>query len=342
METLLRMTDITKRYGNGILANDKASFEVRAGEIHAIAGENGAGKSTLMKILCGAIGPDGGEIIYSGQKVNISSPKAAAAMGIGMVYQHFMLVDELPVWQNVFLGIERKKGMFMDIPGMIAETDILCRRYAMPMDVRALCGKLPVGVRQKVEILKVLARGAKLIVLDEPTAVLTPQETEQLFAQLRLLRDGGHTIVIITHKLKEIKALCDRVTIMRGGKTMGVHDVADVSEQQISELMVGGSVRLKVERLPPCPVRPWRNLPQSHCPERAESPFSTMCLLPCGQGRSSVLPVWKAMVSRRSWISSRAQRADTAGASRSRAGKSPAGPCARSVKWDFPTSRKTA
>ena len=253
MESLLRMTGISKRYPNGVVANDGAWLDVGAGEIHAIAGENGAGKSTLMKILYGAIRPDSGEICFSGKSVNLTSPKDAASLGIGMVYQHFMLVDELPVWQNVFLGIEKKKHLLLDIPAMKRETEELCRRFAMPMDVNEKCGHLPVGVRQKVEILKVLARGAKLIILDEPTAVLTPQETEQLFVQLRLLRDSGHTIVIITHKLKEIKALCDRVTIMRGGKTMGVYSVPDVTEQQISELMVGGSVRLKVDKTPAVP-----------------------------------------------------------------------------------------
>lgn len=248
MSELLSMKGITKRYGNGVLANEDASFSLREGEIHAIAGENGAGKSTLMKILFGAEQPTEGVIELHGKAVKITSPKVATGLGIGMVYQHFMLVDELPVYLNVFLGVEKRKGLLLDKQAMIEETRALCEKYDMPVDPTALCGDLPVGLRQKVEILKVLARGAKIIILDEPTAVLTPQETEQLFNQLRILRDNKHTIVIITHKLKEMKELCDRITIMRQGKTMGVVNVCDVTEQQISELMVGGTVRLKVDK----------------------------------------------------------------------------------------------
>nr|MBR4281002.1 ABC transporter ATP-binding protein [Clostridia bacterium] len=248
MSELLSMRNITKRYGNGVLANEDVSFSLREGEIHAIAGENGAGKSTLMKILFGAEQPTSGVIELRGQPVKLSSPKAATNLGIGMVYQHFMLVNELPVYLNVFLGVEKRKGLLLDKQAMIDETRALCEKYDMPVDPLALCGDLPVGLRQKVEILKVLARGAKIIILDEPTAVLTPQETEQLFKQLRILRDANHTIVIITHKLKEMKELCDRITIMRQGKTMGVVNVCDVTEQQISELMVGGAVRLKVDK----------------------------------------------------------------------------------------------
>jgi len=248
MSELLCMKNITKRYGNGVLANEDASFSLREGEIHAIAGENGAGKSTLMKILFGAEQPTSGTIELRGKAVKLSSPKVATGLGIGMVYQHFMLVDELPVYLNVFLGVEKRKGLLLDKQTMIEETRALCEKYDMPVDPLALCGDLPVGLRQKVEILKVLARGAKIIILDEPTAVLTPQETEQLFKQLRILRDNQHTIVIITHKLKEMKELCDRITIMRQGRTMGVVNVCDVTEQQISELMVGGTVRLKVDK----------------------------------------------------------------------------------------------
>ena len=250
MSELLCMKGITKRYGNGVLANEDASFSLREGEIHAIAGENGAGKSTLMKILFGAEQPTEGTIALRGKPVKISSPRVATELGIGMVYQHFMLVDELPVYLNVFLGVEKRKGLLLDKQAMIDATRALCEKYDMPVDPTALCGDLPVGLRQKVEILKVLAREAKIIILDEPTAVLTPQETEQLFHQLRILRDNKHTIVIITHKLKEMKELCDRITIMRQGKTVGVVDVCDVDEQKLSELMVGSTVRLKVEKAP--------------------------------------------------------------------------------------------
>ncbi len=250
MSELLQMKGITKRYGNGVLANEDACFSLREGEIHAVAGENGAGKSTLMKILFGAEQPTEGTIELRGKAVKITSPKVATSLGIGMVYQHFMLVDELPVYLNVFLGAEKRKGLLLDKQAMIDATKALCEKYDMPVNPTALCGELPVGLRQKVEILKVLASGAKIIILDEPTAVLTPQETEQLFHQLRILREQQHTIVIITHKLKEMKELCDRITVMRQGKTVGVVNVCDVDEQQISELMVGGTVRLKVDKAP--------------------------------------------------------------------------------------------
>ncbi len=249
MAELVTMRGITKRYPNGVLANEDASFSLAKGEIHAVAGENGAGKSTLMKILFGLEQPTSGEILMEGKPVRIDSPRKAASFGIGMVNQHFMLVDDLPVYQNIYLGIEKKSRLgLLNKAEMIRGVKQLCETYDMPLDPLARCGDLPVGARQKVEILKVLARGAQIIILDEPTAVLTPQETEQLFGQLRLLRDEGRTIIIITHKLQEIKALCDRITIMRSGKTVGVHRVADVTTDEISEMMVGGHVNLHVER----------------------------------------------------------------------------------------------
>lgn len=253
MEELLRMSGITKVFGNGILANDHVDFSLRKGEIHAIAGENGAGKSTLMKILHGAELPTEGQIFWHGKQVSIPSPRAATTLGIGMVYQHFMLVNELPVYQNVYLGIEKDRFGVLNRKAMLLGTQALAEKYNMQVDPEALCGTLPVGIAQKVEILKVLARGAELIILDEPTAVLTPQETEQLFVQLKRMRDDSHTIVIITHKLREIKELCDRVSVFRSGKNVGVFQVSEVSEQQISEYMVGAGVNLKVQKTPAVP-----------------------------------------------------------------------------------------
>ncbi len=248
------MRGITMRYPNGVLANDNVDFSLREGEIHAIAGENGAGKSTIMKILCGAQTPTSGEIFLRGEKVEIDSPKTATALGIGMVYQHFMLVNEFPVYQNVFLGVERcSKGGVLNKEEMIRETRALSEKYHMQVDPEALCGSLPVGVAQKVEILKVLARGSRLLVLDEPTAVLTPQETRQLFEQLQKMREDNCTIVIITHKLKEITALCDRVTVLRQGKNMGTYPVSDVTEEDISRLMVGNDVALTLKKAPARP-----------------------------------------------------------------------------------------
>lgn len=236
------MVGITKVYPNGVVANDSASLEVNKGEIHAVAGENGAGKSTIMKILYGAERADG-EIFIGGKKVEITSPKVANSLGIGMVYQHFMLVNQFPAYQNIFFGIEKTNRF-----GVLKKKDMrqkakeLCDTYDMQIDLDEPCGDMSVSNAQKVEILKVLARGANILILDEPTAVLTPQETEQLFRQLRLLKENGYTVIIITHKLKEIKELCDRITIMRAGKTVGTYNVADVTEAEISRLMVGRDI----------------------------------------------------------------------------------------------------
>jgi ABC-type uncharacterized transport system ATPase subunit len=250
MADFLQLKGITKVYGNGVVANNQADFSLRRGEIHAIAGENGAGKSTIMKILYGLERMDAGEISLDGEPLAIRSVQDAADHGIGMVQQHFMLVNELPVYENVFLGIEKARNGILDAQGMREEVRRLGEKYDMPVDPQALCGSLPVGAAQKVEILKVLARGAKILILDEPTAVLTPQETKQLFKQLRLLKEDQCSIIIITHKLKEIKEICDRVTIMRAGKSCGVFDVAGITEADLSRLMVGSDVNLSVEKPP--------------------------------------------------------------------------------------------
>ena len=249
MQPLLEMKDITKIYDSGVRANDGICFSLEEGEIHAIAGENGAGKSTLMKILCGAEKPTSGEIFLRGEKISFNSPRDAQAVGIGMVWQHFMLVNEFPVYRNIYLGNESYNRLgFLRDRQMIADAERIAEKYSMPLDVTAKCADLNVGQAQKVEILKVLARGAKILILDEPTAVLTPQETEELFRQLRLLKEDGCSIVVITHKLNEIKRLCDRVSILRGGKSMGVFRVADMSEEEISRLMVGVSVSSETEK----------------------------------------------------------------------------------------------
>lgn len=251
MAEIARLEHIYKTYPNGIRANEDVSLSFEEGEIHAIAGENGAGKSTIMKILYGAEQADEGDIFIRGSHVRITSPKVADSLGIGMVYQHFMLVNQFKVYENIFFGIERRNKLgVLKTKEMIEETKKLCAQFGMPIDPEALTGDLPVGLAQKVEILKVLARGAKLIILDEPTAVLTPQESEELFHQLRLLKTNGKTIVIITHKLDEIKELCDRVSIMKDGKFVGCHLVKDISEKDISDLMVGGEVDLSLNKKP--------------------------------------------------------------------------------------------
>lgn len=242
------MENITKIYGNGILANDKVDFSINYGEIHAIAGENGAGKSTIMKVLYGLEKADSGEIYIGDKKIEIKSPIDAMKNGIGMVNQHFMLVDSLSIYENIYLGAEKTRKITLDKVQMINHTKELALKYNMKVNPLDKCGDLPVGVKQKVEILKVLARGAKMIILDEPTAVLTPLETDEFFKQLLKLKEDNCAICIITHKLKEIKQICDRVTIMQKGKDKGVYNVKDITEKEISKLMVGKDVELKVKK----------------------------------------------------------------------------------------------
>ncbi len=241
---IIRMEKIRKSYDNGFLANEDIDFALYEGEIHAIAGENGAGKSTLMKVLNGFERPDSGKIILDGQPVRLRSPSDALSRGIGMVYQHFMLVDELTVMENIFLGTELSKFGWLRKKEMLNQLKNFCEKYQFGVDINLPCKVLSVGQKQKVEILKVLMKAAKVLVFDEPTAVLTAIESDELFSQLRLLREAGHTIVIITHKLDEIKRLCDRVTILRKGKSIGTYDVKDISTEEISRLMVGFDVNL--------------------------------------------------------------------------------------------------
>lgn len=255
-EPVLSMKGITKIYGNGILANDKVDFSVNAGEIHALMGENGAGKSTLMKMIFGIEHPDEGEIYCRGQKVEINSPTDALKLGIGMVHQHFMLVPSLSVAENMVLRSEPRKGMFLDMEKAVAETEAISQKYNLPIDARARVSDLAVGMKQRVEILKALYRGANILILDEPTAVLTPQETSELFKQLKLLREQGHTVIFISHKIREIKELCDRITILRSGRSMGVYNVDEVSVEDISRLMVGRDVVSKIDKAPKHPGAP--------------------------------------------------------------------------------------
>lgn len=245
---LLRMENITKVYSNGIVANNSVNFSIEEGEIHSLVGENGAGKSTLMKILFGIENMEEGEIYLRNEKINITNPSVAIKYGIGMVHQHFKLVPSMTVAENMVLGIEPKKGIFIDTAKAIEITENLSKTYNLKVDPRAVVADLPVGIKQKVEILKALLRGAKILILDEPTAVLTPQETVELFQELVYLKEHGHTIIFISHKLHEIKQICDRITIMRNGKSMGVHDASKVSEEDISRLMVGRDVVLKMSK----------------------------------------------------------------------------------------------
>lgn len=245
---LLSMNGITKVYGNGVVANHEVQFSVKRGEIHGLMGENGAGKSTLMKILFGIEKADKGKIEYKGQEVYINSTKDAIKLGIGMVHQHFKLVPSLTVAENIVLGMEEKKGLFLDKARIEKITEDLSKKFNFGLEPRAKVEELSVGKKQKIEILKALYRDVELLILDEPTAVLTPQETMELFEQLNQLKDNGITIIFISHKLNEIKQICQRITILRQGKSMGTYSIDSLTTKDISRLMVGRDIILEVNK----------------------------------------------------------------------------------------------
>jgi simple sugar transport system ATP-binding protein len=252
MAAVVELAGIIKRFP-GVLANDDISLSVEGGEIHAIVGENGAGKSTLMKILYGLYQPDEGRISICGRPVTLDSPRRAIELGIGMVHQHFMLIPVLSVTENVILGMEPSRAGRLDLAGARESIRALCDQYGLVLDPRAEVGTLSVGEQQRVEIIKVLYRGAEVLILDEPTAVLTPQEVDDLFANLRRLRAEGKTIVFISHILEEVLAIADRITVLRGGRTIGTLAAADATKAQIAEMMVGRPVLME---LPVVPARP--------------------------------------------------------------------------------------
>jgi simple sugar transport system ATP-binding protein len=253
---ILEMRGISKRFP-GTVANDHIDLDVRRGEVHALLGENGAGKSTLMNILYGLVAPDEGEILIDGEPVTIHDPADAIRRGIGMVHQHFMLVPVLTVAENVILGQETVAG-----PGFLAldeaESRIrsLAEQLGFKIDPRARIDQLSVGQQQRVEILKALYRGARLLVLDEPTAVLTPQETVEIFGVLKRLKSEGTSIIFITHKLDEVLAIADRITVIRRGKVVGTRRPKETTEEELAELMVGRNVSLVVDRGESKPTEP--------------------------------------------------------------------------------------
>ena len=248
-EYVIQMKGITKVYPNGTMANQDVNFNVKKGEIHALMGENGAGKSTLMKMLFGLEQPTSGEIIVNDEPTHLSSPTVAISKGIGMVHQHFMLVPSLTVAENMVLGmVPKKSGLLIDYKKAVEITEEYSKKFNLPVDANAMVMDIPVGMKQKVEILKALVRGAKILILDEPTAVLTTQETAELFVELKALKNQGYTIIFISHKLNEIMEITDRMTILRGGRSMGIYETKDVTPQEISRLMVGRDVILKVEK----------------------------------------------------------------------------------------------
>ena len=251
MAEVMRMQDITKIYPNGFVANKDITFAVGEHEIHALVGENGAGKTTLMKILFGMEAPQEGKIFINGKEEKIANPLDAIAKGIGMVHQHFMLVPSLTVAENVTLGAEPMKNGLFDFDGAVKATQEIADKYNFNVDALQKVSDLSVGQMQKVEILKALYKGAKLLILDEPTAVLTPQETEELFEQLFKLRDSGVSIIFISHKLEEVMRICSKVTVLRHGRCMGSLDIAGLNEAAISKLMVGRDVVLKIDKEAP-------------------------------------------------------------------------------------------
>ena len=246
-ENVIEMRDITKVFGE-FVANDKINLELRKGEIHALLGENGAGKSTLMNMLAGLLEPTSGEIVVNGQVVKLDSPSKAASLGIGMVHQHFMLVEAFTVAENIILGSELTKNGVLDIARATREINELSDRYGLAVDPTAKVADISVGAQQRVEILKTLYRGADILIFDEPTAVLTPSEIDELMAIMKNLVKEGKSIILITHKLDEIRAVSDRVTVIRRGKSIETVEIAGATNADLAEMMVGRSVSFKTEK----------------------------------------------------------------------------------------------
>lgn len=255
MPAVVEMLGITKRF-NGFTANDNINLIVEKGEIHALLGENGAGKSTLMNTLFGLYQPDEGEIRIRGERVKITDPNMANQLGIGMVHQHFMLVEPFTVTENIILGMEPKKGARIDIAKAERQVKELSDRYGLRVDPKAKIEDISVGMQQRVEILKTLYRGAEILIFDEPTAVLTPQEIEELMQIMKNLVSEGKTIIFITHKLKEIMAVCNACTIIRKGKYIDSVSIADTNVDELAAKMVGRHVTFKVDKTPADPKGP--------------------------------------------------------------------------------------
>jgi general nucleoside transport system ATP-binding protein len=246
---LLELSGITKRFP-GVVANDHVDFELVQGEVHALLGENGAGKSTLMSILYGLYHPDEGEIRLNGAPLRIDSPHVAIDNGIGMVHQHFMLIPVMSVAENIVLGVEPNRGPFLDLDAAEERVRELSERFGLAVRPEARIDSISVGMQQRVEILKALYRGAEILILDEPTAVLTPQEAEELFAIVRSLQAEGKSIIFISHKLNEVLQIADRITTLRFGKQVGTVPRAGATQESLARMMVGREVVLRVEKPP--------------------------------------------------------------------------------------------
>ncbi len=243
----LEMRGITKRFP-GVLASDRADFDVCCNEVHALLGENGAGKSTLMKILYGMYHPDDGEILINGQPVPIASPNDAINLGIGMIHQHFMLVQTLTVAENVALGLPSTRGLLTDLDRVSKRIVELAENYGLKIDPDAYIWQLSVGQQQRVEIIKALYRGAALLILDEPTAVLTPQEVDELFVIMKQMVKDGHALIFISHKLHEVVEISNRVTVLRDGRKIGTRPTSEITKQILANWMVGREVGFAPDR----------------------------------------------------------------------------------------------
>jgi ABC-type uncharacterized transport system ATPase subunit len=245
---LVRIQGITKRFP-GVLANDHIELEVQAGQVHALLGENGAGKTTLMNVLSGLYRADEGEIYIEGQRANLQSPRDAIALGIGMVHQHFMLVEPQTVAENVILGLKTSR-FFLDMARIERRIAEFSKQYGLQVDPRARIWQLSVGEQQRVEILKMLYRGVDILIMDEPTAVLTPQEVEELFVTLRRMADEGKAIIFISHKLDEVMAISDQITVLRDGGVVATVNTGQTTKEELARMMVGREVLFRVEKEP--------------------------------------------------------------------------------------------
>lgn len=333
------MRGIVKRFP-GVVANDGIDLSVRQGEIHALLGENGAGKSTLMNILMGLYPPDAGEILIDGSQVHFHSPRDAVNAGLGMVHQHFMLISRFTVTENVILGNE---GSSITLDRKAAERTVgeTAERYGLRVDPKALIADLPVGMQQRVEILRVLYQQSRTLILDEPTALLTPQEVQDMYTILLQLKEAGHTVIFITHKLREVAAISDRVTVIRRGKTVGTRETRDTTAEELAELMVGRDVRLHIDRPPAQPGDAVLQVFDLHLKALAIGTPSMGSVSGCAGVRSSALRESKATAKPR-WSNALPVCKNRRPApSCSKARKRPAGIQSRCARRECRTSPKT-